>query len=283
MLAEEDRLVVRAATQNALYPIGQGVPRSDAMLSWQAFDSKQTVSLNDYSTWAHRKEIYKDFSLHAAAAFPILNNEQCIGVLGVARTVSNYEFTSEQIQLGSLFAGLAALIIANAQLRERLKEQSIRDALTGLFNRRYMEEMLKREVSRATRRLHPLGIMMIDIDYFKRFNDTYGHAAGDKLLREVGKFLQTHLRGEDIACRYGGEEFILILPDVDLESLHERAQEICNEAQKIKIEDLPSITLSVGIAAYPQHGNKINAVIEAADNALYQAKQKGRNRVEVAK
>lgn len=282
MLAEDDTLVVRAATQNSLYLIGQRMKRTEAVLSWQAFDTRQPITLNDYSTWTHRKEIYKEFELHAAAAFPILNNETCIGVLGLARNQPNYEFTSDQIKLGGLFASLAALIIANTQLRESLKQQSIRDPLTGLFNRRYMEEMLKREVSRATRRLHPLGIVMLDIDHFKRINDTFGHSAGDKVLREVGRFLQSQIRGEDIPCRYGGEEFLLILPDVDLESIKKRAEQIRHEIQNIQIENVPPITLSLGVAVYPQHGDKINAVIEAADAALYRAKQNGRNRVEVA-
>lgn len=173
-------------------------------------------------------------------------------------------------------------MLNNAQLRETLREQTIRDPLTGLFNRRYMEETLKREVSRVTRQLHPLGIIMIDIDYFKRFNDTFGHGTGDKLLRDIGRFLQSHVRGEDIACRYGGEEFILIMPNADLETVQKRAAQICLEARNIRIEGTNAITLSLGVAVYPQHGKTIDTVIQSADAALYRAKENGRNRVEIA-
>ena len=284
MLIEEDVLVTHATTQNQLHLMNQRVNRDGAVLSWQAFDSRQPVVLSDYSSWPHRREIYKEFSLHAVAGFPILNNEQCIGVLGVGRNTPDYEFTQDQIQFGNLFASLAALIISNTQLRDSLKELSIRDPLTGLFNRRYMEEMLKREISRVTRQLHPLGIIMLDIDHFKRFNDTFGHVAGDKLLSQVGRFLQSQVRGDDIACRYGGEEFILILPDANVETVQNRAEQICGDVTNLQVDGVnQKITFSLGVAMYPQHGKTIDEVIRAADAALYQAKQNGRNRVEVAK
>lgn len=282
MLVEENALVIRASTENQKHLLGKNMSRDEAELSWQAFESHKPVVIKDYSTWLYRREIYNDFSLHATAGFPILNNEQCIGVLGVGRIKANYEFTPDQIQFGNLFASLAALIITNTQLRESLKQQSIRDPLTGLFNRRYMEEMLNREVNRATRELHPLGIIMLDVDHFKRFNDTFGHGTGDKLLRDVGRFLQSHVRGEDIACRYGGEEFILIMPNADLETVQKRAQQICIEARNIKVEGTNTITLSLGVAVYPQHGRTIDTVIQSADAALYQAKQNGRNQVIVS-
>jgi len=155
-----------------------------------------------------------------------------------------------------------------------------------LFNRRYMEAALKQQLSRVTRHLHPLGIIMIDVDHFKRFNDTHGHAAGDVLLRELGKFLQSHIRYEDIACRYGGEEFLLILPDAALEGVRQRAEYLRLNAKKLQMQDasqsLEGITVSVGVAVYPQHGRTIEAVLRAADAALYRAKEGGRDRVVVA-
>jgi diguanylate cyclase (GGDEF)-like protein/PAS domain S-box-containing protein len=286
MLAEEDVLVVHATTQNQKHLIGNRLKREESMLSWQVFETQKPVVLGDYSTWIHRKDKYDELSLHAVAGFPILNKEQCMGVLALGCDEPNFEFNQDQIQFGSLFASLAALIITNTQLRETLKQQSIRDPLTGLFNRRYMEETLKREVSRVTRQLHPLGVIMIDIDHFKRFNDTFGHVAGDSLLRDVGRFLQSHVRGEDIACRYGGEEFILILPSASLETIQKRAEKLCREAHDLTIRDVThphyEITISVGIAMYPQHGRTIEAVLQAADSALYRAKLNGRNRVVIA-
>ena len=109
-----------------------------------------------------------------------------------------------------------ALAVANLKLRETLRTQSIRDPLTGLFNRRYMEESLERELRRTIRKKLPLALLMVDVDHFKHFNDTFGHEAGDEILRELARLFQSRLRAEDIACRYGGEEFVLILPDASL-------------------------------------------------------------------
>ncbi|MCC6300147.1 MAG: diguanylate cyclase [Anaerolineales bacterium] len=283
VLLENEELVVRGTTGNQKKLLGERVNRNSAALSWRAFDTRAPAVLDDYSTWAQRRDVYDEFSLHAVADFPILNQESCIGVLAAGRNQPNYPFQQEQLQFGGLFTGLVALVIESAQLREALREQSIRDPLTGLFNRRYMDETLKREVSRMTRQLHPLGIIMADIDRFKSFNDTHGHAAGDALLQEIGKFLQSHIRNEDVACRYGGEEFILIMPDATLETVKERAELLRREATKIRIERVEQgVTLSLGFAIYPQHGKTIDEVISAADAALYQAKQRGRNRVMMA-
>jgi diguanylate cyclase (GGDEF)-like protein/PAS domain S-box-containing protein len=176
-----------------------------------------------------------------------------------------------------------ALALANLRLRERLKSQSIRDPLTGLFNRRYMEETLERELRRAERRQTRVGIVMFDIDHFKRFNDTHGHLAGDALLRALGEFLQSNFRGEDIVCRYGGEEFVLILPEAPLEATAKRAETL---RERVKVLHVPylgallgGVTISLGIAEFPTHGSSGEAVLRAADAALYQAKSGGRDRV----
>jgi diguanylate cyclase (GGDEF)-like protein len=171
-------------------------------------------------------------------------------------------------------------------LREALREQSVRDPLTGLYNRRYMQEMLKQNLSRVTRKLHPLGLIMLDIDHFKSFNDTHGHAAGDALLRELGRFLQSRVRMEDVACRYGGEEFILIMPEASLEVAQRRAEQLRAEATELRVRDaglvIEGITLSIGVALYPLHAQAPDTLLRAADAALYRAKQEGRNRVVVA-
>jgi len=262
------------------------VGRGDAVLSWQAFDTREPAVLSDYANWSNRQAMYDNFPLHAVADFPILNDERCLGVLSLGRNKPDYEFNLDQIQFGRLFANLTALVLNNAQLREALLEQSIRDPLTELYNRRYMQEALNQQLSRVTRQLHPLGLIMIDIDHFKNFNDAYGHAAGDALLRELGKLLQSHIRGGDVACRYGGEEFLLIMPDASLETAHQRAVLLQQEARKLRVQDagqsLDGITLSLGVAIYPEHGRSIDSVLRAADAALYRAKQEGRDRVVVA-
>jgi diguanylate cyclase (GGDEF)-like protein len=167
-----------------------------------------------------------------------------------------------------------------------LREQSVRDYLTGLFNRRYMEETLERELLRAERRHLPLGIIMLDVDDLKTFNDTWGHAVGDEILRELGTLLFNQVRAEDIACRYGGDEFILILTDASRDVVLERADRICNVAQQLRLKvdghNLAVATLSIGVAVFPEHGQTSAAILRAADTALYRAKQAGRNRVVVA-
>jgi diguanylate cyclase (GGDEF)-like protein/PAS domain S-box-containing protein len=167
-----------------------------------------------------------------------------------------------------------------------LREQSVRDHLTGLFNRRYMEETLERELSRASRKQLPVGIIMLDVDDFKRINDTGGHAAGDAILRELGRLLIGSVRGEDIPCRYGGDEFIIVLPDVSRDVTYERARLLCKVAGQLHVqfEGLARevITLSFGVAAFPENGSSNAAVLRAADDALYRAKRQGRGQVAVA-
>ena len=166
-----------------------------------------------------------------------------------------------------------------------LREQSVRDYLTGLFNRRYMEETLERELLRSARKQLSLGIIMLDVDKFKRFNDTWGHAAGDEILRELGSLLLRQVRGEDIACRYGGDEFVLILPDAAREVTRERAELICDYAARFHLQfdgqSLAAVTLSLGVAVFPEHGTTSTGLLRAVDAALYRAKHEGRGRVVV--
>ncbi|MDL1942402.1 diguanylate cyclase [Chloroflexi bacterium CFX2] len=167
-----------------------------------------------------------------------------------------------------------------------LRELSMRDHLTGLFNRRYLEETLERELLRVARKGLPLGLIMLDVDDFKRFNDVHGHAMGDAILREVGKLLLGHVRREDIPCRYGGDEFIVILPDASQAVTYERAEFFCEYARQshFKFEEqvLDPVTLSMGIAIYPEHGFTSDAILRSADSALYRAKHAGRDQVVVA-
>ncbi len=167
-----------------------------------------------------------------------------------------------------------------------LREQSVRDHLTGVFNRRYMEETLGRELLRASRKGLSLGIIMFDMDDFKGFNDTYGHAAGDAILRELGNLLLKHVRGEDIASRYGGDEFILILSDASREVIVERAERLCEHVRHLHTQyegqTLEAVSLSVGVAIFPEHGSTSDVLLKSADDALYRAKREGRGRVVVA-
>jgi diguanylate cyclase (GGDEF)-like protein len=152
-----------------------------------------------------------------------------------------------------------------------------------LYNRRFMEESLQREISRAARKQRDIGIIMADLDHFKKFNDVYGHAAGDKIITQVGKILRGKFREADIACRYGGEEFLIILPESSIEDTCRRAECIREEIKKMEInfqgQTLGTITISMGVASYPAHGAKMDELLRVSDNALYKAKQEGRDRV----
>lgn len=175
------------------------------------------------------------------------------------------------------------LSLSNLKLREELRQQAIHDPLTGLFNRRYLDETLPRELHMAQRRKTPLCIVMLDIDGFKQFNDSFGHGAGDSLLREFGRTLRKHLRKSDISCRFGGDEFVLVLPDSPLVDIQERMERIRIFVKDLKIQYgeqmMGMITLSVGIAQAPDHGTTENELLRAADRAMYTAKQAGGNHI----
>ena len=189
-------------------------------------------------------------------------------------------------ELALIVAEHLSLSLSNLKLRETLHAQSVRDPLTGLFNRRYMEETLEREIHRAVRTNFPIGIVMLDIDYFKKLNDTHGHEAGDMVLMEIGKKIRDNIRVSDIACRYGGEEFLLIMPNADLEITRLRAEKMRADIEAGNIvyqrQDLGPITVSFGVAGFPDHAQTSETLLKKADEALYLAKKLGRNRVEVS-
>jgi len=176
-----------------------------------------------------------------------------------------------------------ALAVANMNLREALRSQSIRDPLTGWFNRRYMEETLQREISRAARNKRPLAVIMLDVDNFKQFNDSYGHEAGDLALQHLCETLRSHVRNEDVACRLGGDEFVLVLPDTSAELAAQRAEELRNAVAHMDVQYqgrlLEPMTLSFGIATFPANGRTLKDLLRSSDNALFRAKDEGRDKV----
>jgi len=224
----------------------------------------------------------------ASVCVPLMAQGETLGILFLAATDPDAQaaFSEPEAQLARAAADQIGLAIANLRLRETLRQQSIRDALTGLYNRRYLEETLDRELQRAARTEHSLGVLMFDIDRFKQFNDTFGHDAGDLVLRDLGAMLRQRFRKDDIACRYGGEEFLVILPDASLEATRQRAELLRDAVRRLDVNDrgrpLGSVTVSLGVAAFPEHGRAMEGLLRAADKALYRAKQNGRDRVELA-
>ena len=219
---------------------------------------------------------------------PLIAQGETLGVFhlrpGSPAEAQTPALASVKDQLALTVAEDMALALANLRLRETLRSQAIRDSLTGLFNRRYLEETIERELNRVKRQGTSLGVIMMDLDHFKQYNDTFGHSAGDELLSGLGILLKSHIRGEDIACRYGGEEFLLILPGTSMEIALERA-EILRQAVKEMHQHhqgLKPTSLSLGVAIYPDHGDTGLQLIQSADAALYRAKKTGRDRVVAA-
>lgn len=218
---------------------------------------------------------------------PLTTEGAPLGILQIRQLRSDApRFQEQQSALATMAADLLGLALTNIQLRENLHDQSIRDPLTRLYNRRYLDEALTRELHHASRHQRPTGIVMMDIDHFKHVNDTYGHQVGDAVLRLLGTFLQSQTRKSDLACRYGGEEILLVLPDTPLEYTGIYAERLREHIQHLKGEEdgqsLPPFTVSVGVAASPHHGTTADTLIPAADQALYHAKATGRNRVCIA-
>lgn len=191
--------------------------------------------------------------------------------------------------LARRFVERVALTISNIQLREELHHQSTQDPLTGLFNRRYMENVFENELRRAIRRNYALSLIMMDIDRFKPINDSLGHEVGDIVLKAVGEFLKKHMRQEDVICRLGGDEFAVLLPQTKAKEAFHRANFLrlsCNEISKdplIAEYKINSLAISFGIASYPMHGNEPSEILRAADYALYYSKNHGRNQVRIAR
>ncbi|HEY1456142.1 MAG TPA: diguanylate cyclase [Candidatus Dormibacteraeota bacterium] len=197
------------------------------------------------------------------------------------------ERRSTEDALKAAYAELEGLVTQRTvELRaanERLATEAVSDPLTGLYNRRYLADFVERELSRTRRSANKIVFVMLDVDHFKRVNDTFGHDAGDEVLRAMSTFLRSQIRQEDLAFRYGGEEFLLVLPCTSLEGVAKRVEQIRDQIKSVTIKHrnkpLWPVTLSLGVAVFPDHGDSAEAVIECADNALYDAKEGGRDRI----
>ncbi len=238
------------------------------------------------------KHYITDDQLQLCFCVPLLAQNDNIGLLYIEIKKASCQ-TKEQLNeiadghelIINNLAGLIALSIANIRLKDTLRIRSIRDPLTKVYNRAYLNESLEREIHRAERSKTGLAIMMIDIDHFKNINDKFGHQTGDLVLQTIGNLLLKQVRKSDIACRYGGEEFLLMFYDFSLKDAVERAEQIRKKISRIKLnfsdKIIHSITASFGIAMYPEHGEDMEKLIRASDQALYESKKMGRDKVTV--
>jgi diguanylate cyclase (GGDEF)-like protein len=229
-------------------------------------------------------------------------NTMCVPMMAQGETIGMFHIRSEQKagdtaninakrkfakeQLVVAVTEHITLALSNLKLQDTLRQQSIHDSLTGLFNRRYMKDSLEREMYRAKRHNSPFGLIMLDIDFFKKFNDEYGHDVGDMVLEKVGRMVKMTIRPEDIPCRYGGEEFLIILPGAGQEGTNMCASRLIEETRKLKVKSkgslMSGVTVSMGIASFPLNGDAIESVVKAADNALLAAKNSGRDCVVIS-
>ncbi len=293
-----------SANAGALFTVGRDAVEAEAV--WGPLGRQKTVFLPD-ECWAlrlgrmHRVQgpgagphctHVVDVPAGGYACIPLVAHGEITGILhlqsrsslmGIAGEEQNRQGERHLVQA---FSERVAQVLANLRFRETLRAQSIRDPLTGLYNRRFMEETLAIEERRTARSNSSIGIIMLDIDHFKRINDAAGHDAGDAVLRRVGDFLHEQVREGDIPCRYGGEEFTVILPGATPETTRQRAEAMRRCLAETPMEhqgkSLAPITASFGVACLPLHGSSWQAVLKAADAALYRAKHAGRNRVAVA-
>ncbi len=225
---------------------------------------------------------------------PMIAHGNTVGVLHLefhSERDAGYDSRTERFRdsrqrLAISAASQIALSLASLQLRETLREQAIRDPLTRLFNRRFLEESLKRELQLAGRKKHSVAVLFLDLDHFKRFNDSFGHEAGDMVLQSLADLFRNFFCTTDICCRYGGEEFAIILPEASSRDAALRADALRSEVKSLRLqykkETLGQLTLSVGVAAFPEHGSTSRDLLKIADECLYESKARGRDVVTVA-
>jgi len=246
---------------------------------------KLTMTNEGMRTMDRIRKLIGEFRSDEARAFSI----QEARVQGTVTTARASFWAVTLAGLGLLIYVLYTLWLYLVEVRKTertLRRQALRDPLTGLFNRRLFDAGLEQEILRSRRSGNPVSLLILDIDHFKNFNDQYGHDAGDAILRSIGQLLQAQVRGGDVACRFGGEEFVILMPNAPLESAKARGRQILEAIRGQEIPHqghlLPPVTASLGVAEFPTHATDADGILDAADNALYIAKRTGRDRMVVS-
>ncbi|MGF1590460.1 MAG: diguanylate cyclase [Pleurocapsa sp.] len=281
-------------TDGAVYLVNNSKNLLNAIAVWGKSNSK--ISFEPNECWSLRRgnahishpdtsglycsHIDCQTDLTPTLCLPMSAKGETLGMLYLSFNSSQTIHQSIK-DLAETVAQNIAMSFANLKLQEKLRYQSLRDPLTGLYNRRYLQECLTKEIDRSQRKQQFIGIIMIDIDHFKRFNDVYGHSAGDLVLKEVGQYLLSQTRQYDLACRFGGEELVIVMPEASIEDTILRAEEVRSGVKQLKLEyqgqKLESISVSIGVSCFPDDSIDVDGLIQAADTALYEAKKQGRD------
>ncbi len=230
------------------------------------------------------KNLRDNLKLENFVCVPLKGRRKTLGVILVDNSITKKLISPDEIKMLMMFLGLAALAVENSQLYEKMLDKSNTDSLTGLHNHGHFQYMLSQEIKKINLTQKPVSLLMLDIDYFKNYNDTLGHPAGDKLLGTLSKMLKKYFRATDIVCRYGGEEFSIILPGAAQEKAAKFAEKLRRhiEAYEFQGQDIQphhNLTVSIGVCGYPENAENKGELIYRADMALYQAKRGGRNRI----
>jgi diguanylate cyclase (GGDEF)-like protein len=247
----------------------------------KAAQSRKMVSVDDYSSWEGRSSQYDAVHTNVIAV-PLVTQGELLGVLSVGTDPNLRKFDENDINLIEVFAQQAAVAIQNAKLFSEVQRLAITDSLTGLHNRGAFFDRSRQEFSRSERYHDPLSLIMLDVDHFKRINDRFGHAAGDKALQVIAGLCLGTTRVADLSGRYGGEEFVILLPETDIEGAEKTARRLCEEIRGAAIQSERGeirVTVSVGVAQVTPEVNDLDELLDFADQAMYRAKQGGRDRV----
>ena len=280
----------------ALYIVNNSRDRLVLSTAWGRDEEDMHETINPGACWALKRgkphlnradgrKLCCDhhFGSEALLEIPMIARGEIVGLLQLFADGADAEARLESVQeLGSALADGMSLALANMALREKLRNQALRDPLTGLYNRRYMEDSLQRFVRLAERENREVSVVMVDLDHFKRLNDEHGHAFGDQVLRDSAHALVSALRETDIVCRYGGEELVVILPDCNIERAADKAELLRQRIEGLRETHKAEISASFGVASIPHTSGGVTDLLAAADAALYKAKQNGRNQVQKA-
>jgi len=281
-LADKDKnSLTLKATSGTYRPLSTEIlPINEESIAGKVFLEKkpiQCLNISREPSYPWNGEETSNFT--SLLTVPLKTKDKILGVFSVY-TREKREFSELEVKTAQMFASLSTLAIINRVRLEQIYQSAITEKLTGLYNQNYFYERLKEEVARSSRNNYSLSLIFIDVDWLKSINDSYGHLVGDEALKKISQVIRSCVRKVDLPFRYGGDELAALLPQTDGEAAYQIAERIRSKVSKISFREKFHLTVSIGVATYPQDANNPQDLLSKADSALYKAKQKGRNHVE---